>query len=570
MNDHPAAHGDSRTMHPGSPSADAEAPSIGHYLLLHKLPESGMALAYEAQDCHNQRRVHLRILPLEGDAARVPPEAEQAALLRHPSIAQVLDVRVEKDGHGRRALIVASEPPAGRSMASLMATHEAKTGDLIRIVAETAKVLAYAHSRGVTHRDLRPSNLYLTRGGAVVVGGFAATPPDPMSPKAVRIGDPSTTPVYLAPEQVEHRAAAIGPRTDVYALGAILFEVLTARAPFRAESLLELSRRISEDTIEAPSSFRTGMAPELEVVCMKALEKDPSFRYAQAGELAEELGRVRRHEPVEAKTVNPITRRWQKLVRRQAPRVAGLVIALALAAGGAWWWLRSATAPAHAPAPPAPSVAAPAPREPETAEDVFDANRLHREGSRLIQGALDAAAAGLPDPAGLQAGEKLLERALEKYPDLVAAQVLLARSREARGDDAGALAWYTAAVKTDPELRTAYLHRGALFLRTGNLNGAVRDYGEVLKRDRSNVDACIGRGAAQHRKGNFPAAVADLSEAVRLDPRNATALAYRGFARAEAQDVAGARADLEQALKLAPEGWPLAAHAREQLAQLGR
>jgi tetratricopeptide (TPR) repeat protein len=521
-----------------------------------------MALAYDAQDTRSNRQVRLRVIPVEGAAAvRVPPEAEQATQLRHPSIVQVLDVRLETDPQGKRALLVATEPVVGRPMTSFMGADQLEGADFLKIVSDAAKTVAYAHARGVVHRDLRPSNLIVTKGGSVLVTGFAATPPDPLSDKH-DFADPATTPAYLAPEQAERKADAITPRSDVYTLGVILYEALTHHLPFTATSVVEFTRMLLKDNLEPPSTHVKGIDPDLERICMKALERDPSFRYAHAGELAEELGRFRKHIPVETRPMSPVTRRWQKLTQNRSTRMAGIAVGAAIALAVVAWLLLGGDPP---PAPPPllpPAVAPPPPPDPE------DANALAREGSRLVQAALDAAGSGTPDPAALKAAEKLLEKALELHPGLPGAQFSLGRAREARGDDEGALPWFNAVIRTDPDHRAAYLRRGGVFLRAGNPNAALRDYNEAIKRDPANAEALMGRGLANQRKADLPAALADLNEAIRIDPRNPTALFHRAYVRAETQDLPGARADLEQALKLAPKDWSLAEQAKEALAQL--
>jgi hypothetical protein len=320
------------------------------------LGRGGMGVVYKARHLALKRTVALKMLaghPHPAERARFRAEAEAVARLQHPNIVQIHEVG-EADGRPFFAL----EYVAGGSLAERLAGRPLPPRDAARLVAALAEGMHLAHSRNLVHRDLKPGNVLLQKdeGGRMKEeqghdpssDSSFILHPSSFVPKVTDFGlvrqldadsgqtfdgEVMGTPSYMAPEQAEGRARSAGPAADVYALGAILYECLTGRPPFRAETPLETLEQVRSREPAAPSSLNRQAPRDLETICLKCLRKQPERRYASAQELADDLGRFVRGEPVAARPVGR-PERVAKWVRRN-PTVAGLsaVAALALVAG---------------------------------------------------------------------------------------------------------------------------------------------------------------------------------------------------------------------------------------------
>src|SRR5262249_47141229 len=230
---------------------------------------------------------------------------EAVARLQHPNIVQIHEV-----GEAAGLPFFALEYVAGGSLAERLAVQPLPPADAARLVAALAGAMHLAHSRNLVHRDLKPGN--------VLLAGEANTPVGQCQPKVTDFGlvrqlDADSgqtfdgmllgTPSYMAPEQAEGRARAAGPAADVYALGAILYECLTGRPPFKGSTPLETLEQACPREPAAPSALNRRVPRDLETICLKCLRKEPERRYGSARELANDLGRFVRGEPVAARPV---------------------------------------------------------------------------------------------------------------------------------------------------------------------------------------------------------------------------------------------------------------------------
>ena len=316
-----------------------DLPRVPGYEVEALLGRGGMGVVYKARHLALKRTVALKMLavgnPYPAERARFRAEAEAVARLQHPNIVQIHEIG-EADGRPFFAL----EYVAGGSLAERLVGQFLPPADAARLVAALAEAMHLAHSRNLVHRDLKPGN--------VLLAGAAGTPVGQCHPKVTDFGlvrqlDADSgqtcdgvvmgTPSYMAPEQAEGRARSAGPATDVYALGAILYECLTGRPPFQGATPLETLEQVRTREPAAPSSLNRQVPRDLETICLKCLRKQPERRYSSAKELADDLGRFVRGEPVAARPVGRLER-GAKWVRRN-PTVACLsaVAALALVTG---------------------------------------------------------------------------------------------------------------------------------------------------------------------------------------------------------------------------------------------
>ena len=296
---------------------------IGPYRIIRELGRGGMGVVYLAQHDPLNRPVAIKLL--RGDAApdrvsRFRRESEAVAALRHQNVVQVFEV----GDHDGRPFAVMEYVPGG-SLAERLAASSLPPAEAARVVEAAARAVAAAHARGVIHRDLKPANILLDPPNGPKVADFGLAKfcdTDPAIGFETETGVLLGTPGYMAPEQAAG-SDAVGPAADVYGLGAVLYECLTGRPPFKAATALETLDQVRCLDPVPPRRLETGVPRDLETVCLKCLEKEPARRYPSADALADDLGRFLRGEPVRARPVGP-ARRLGKWVRRR-PTLAALL-----------------------------------------------------------------------------------------------------------------------------------------------------------------------------------------------------------------------------------------------------
>jgi serine/threonine protein kinase len=317
------------------PPEVGDLPRIPGYEVLGELGRGGMGVVYLARQLGLNRLVALKMIlsgPHAGstELARFRAEAETAARLQHPNIVQVYEVG-EADGRPFLSL----EYIDGIGLDQALNGRPQPPAAAARLVKTLAEAVQYAHEHGVVHRDLKPANILL----APASGRDGESTPRPEAgangvPKITDFGLAKQldagggltqtgavlgTPSYMAPEQAEGRIHQIGPATDVYALGAILYECLTGRPPFRAATLFETLEQVRALNPIPPRQLQPAVPRDLETICLKCLHKEPEQRYASARDLADDLGRFLQGEAIHARST-PLIEQVTRLLQRN-PRV---------------------------------------------------------------------------------------------------------------------------------------------------------------------------------------------------------------------------------------------------------
>jgi WD40 repeat protein/serine/threonine protein kinase/tetratricopeptide (TPR) repeat protein len=369
--------------------ADSPWPRIPGYTVLGELGRGGMGVVYQARQNDLNRLVALKMilagqLAGERDQARFRTEAEAAACLQHPNIVQIYEI-----GAWEGQPYLSLEYVEGGSLEQRSRGTPQPARQAARLVETLARAMHYAHQRGIVHRDLKPANILLqveegSRKDAkaqrrqeeqekqeeqeegkshrsnsplglsapLPLGALASLREVSFQPKitdfglakrlGVQHGQTQTgailgTPSYMAPEQAEGKGKEVGPAADVYSLGAILYDLLTGRPPFKAETPLDTLMQVVGNEPVPPRQLQPKLARDLETVCLKCLQKDPRKRYASAEDLADDLHRFLHGQPVQARPVGTGERLWRWCRRNPVlALLTGLVVTLLLAvAGGA-------------------------------------------------------------------------------------------------------------------------------------------------------------------------------------------------------------------------------------------
>ena len=318
-----------------SPAADSKIPGtvrVPGYDILGVLGHGGMGVVYQARHLVLNRLVALKMI-LSGshasgkELARFRDEAAAVARLQHPNLVQIYDVG-EHEGRPYLAL----EYVDGGSLDRLLRTRHLEPNEAARLTETLARAVHAVHQHGLIHRDLKPGNVLLTADGVPKITDFGLAKRLDSTQGKTMTGDVLGTPAYMAPEQAAGKLKDIGPATDVYALGAILYEMLTGRPPFSAASGLNLLLMVARDEPQRPSSIRARLPRDLETICLKCLEKQPHRRYASAKALADDLHRFLNNEPIQARPVHRLGRLWRRVSRApgRAALVAGSVLTAAV------------------------------------------------------------------------------------------------------------------------------------------------------------------------------------------------------------------------------------------------
>jgi tetratricopeptide (TPR) repeat protein len=342
--------GDIPTLTRASPDAPREAPTNfapPGFEILSELGRGGMGVVYKARQKSLNRLVALKVILGAGHAgadtlARFRAEATTAAQLQHPNIVQVFEVG-EHDGQPFFSL----ELVEGGSLADRLKGEPLPPREAAELVRTLALAVQHAHERGVVHRDLKPGNILLssefrvpspesghselgTRNSELKITDFGLAKQQSAQSHLTQSGAILGTPSYMAPEQAAGAGSTVGPAADVYALGAILYELLAGRPPFRAASAMDTVLQVLHEDPVPPSRLQPKLPRDLETICLKCLAKKPEQRYPSAAALADDLGRFLAGESILARPASPVVKAWKWSRRHPARALALFVLAVPL------------------------------------------------------------------------------------------------------------------------------------------------------------------------------------------------------------------------------------------------
>ncbi|QDT39931.1 serine/threonine-protein kinase [Stratiformator vulcanicus] len=315
-----------------APSDSAPSPTLDDYEILGELGRGGMGVVYRARQKSLNRIVALKMLRLSElttpeERARFEAEAEAAAALAYPHIVPIHDIgMVDRDGQA--VPFFSMKLIEGETLADRIATGPLPPHQIARLLVPICRAIDYAHSQGVLHRDLKPSNILIDPEGRPYVSDFglakrvagrwgearetsdreteaavlASSPPILSSPSLTQTGAVLGTPAYMSPEQAAGNRGDIGPRSDVYSLGAILYACLAGRPPFQGATPVDILLRVLEQDAPPPRTIHPNCDRDLELIAVKCLQKPADLRYESAGTLADDLERYLASEPLAARS----------------------------------------------------------------------------------------------------------------------------------------------------------------------------------------------------------------------------------------------------------------------------
>ncbi len=285
---------------------------FGDYILLEEIARGGMGVVYRARQTSLNRVVALKMilagqLASDDDVERFRTEAEAAAKLRHANIVTIYEVGEFEGQH-----YFSMDYIEGRSLSHVIRQGPLSAKTAAKHAATVAHAIDYAHHRGILHRDLKPSNVLLDENGMPQITDFGLAKEMGAESDVTATGQALGTPSYMPPEQAAGRRDQMGPASDVYSIGAMLYEMLIGRPPFHAETPFDTMLQVIENDPPPPRLLNPNLPRDLDTITLKCLEKEPSQRYQTAVELADDLDRFLRGEPIQTRPIGVV----EQLLRR--------------------------------------------------------------------------------------------------------------------------------------------------------------------------------------------------------------------------------------------------------------
>lgn len=329
---------DHESSSPRSPAQSLNK-NFGNYVIERLIAKGGMGVVYRARHRLLGRTVALKVIRSEGPLSRevmerFQAEAIAAAGLEHPGIVPLYEVGIHEGQPFIAMAFVEGESLANRIKESCLAPREAA-----RIMERVARAVAHAHQKGIIHRDIKPQNILMTVDNNPLLTDFGLAKQTQGADNSLTIdGQILGTPSYMPPEQAVGSKYSIGPTSDVYALGATLYCLLTGRPPFVAESVTAVLHQVTTVEPVSPSKLNHKVPRDLETICLKCLQKNPDQRYPSVLALANDLARFQEHQPILARRAN-VVERSLKWTRRNPALTSMVAFLLILALGGLGYYI---------------------------------------------------------------------------------------------------------------------------------------------------------------------------------------------------------------------------------------
>jgi WD40 repeat protein/serine/threonine protein kinase len=313
---------------PGIPIPDGVNRSFGDFELLELIARGGMGVVYKARDKKLHRIVALKTimagkLATDVEVQRFYQEAGAAAQLDHLSIVSIFGVGEHEGQHYYSMAYI-----EGGSLAARIKDKPLPPQHAAALVEQVASAVGYAHQHGIIHRDIKPSNILLDKDGRPKVSDFGLAKRLTGDSQLTVFGQIVGTPQFMSPEQAAGKSDAVGPASDIYSLGALLYNLVTGRPPFHSASSVETLKQVIEQEPVSPHYLNAAVNRDLETICLKCLQKEPGKRYKTAAALADDLGCWLAGKPIDARPVSKAERMWRWC--RRNPGVVGLTSAVAL------------------------------------------------------------------------------------------------------------------------------------------------------------------------------------------------------------------------------------------------
>lgn len=305
------------------PRLDRTNSRIDHFVLIRRLGQGSFGEVWLAADVDLGRQVALKLPRSQGrEMTGLMFEAKTAASLRHPNIVSIFEV-----GNEDEQVFIASEYIEGMTLRDLLTAGKPTVHRTIDLINAIARALHYAHQQGIVHRDVKPANILINKDGQPFVTDFGIAKRINAEATISSEGQVIGTARYMSPEQASGKTRETDHRSDIYALGVMLFEMLTRDVPYRGNVRALLHQKIYEDA-PSPRTLDRSLPKDLETICLKCLERDPAKRFSTALELSEELTRFSSGEPIRSRPISRLERTWRWCQRR--PAIAGLLSGLFL------------------------------------------------------------------------------------------------------------------------------------------------------------------------------------------------------------------------------------------------
>ncbi len=543
-------------------------PEIPGYEILGELGRGGMGIVYWARQLALKRSVALKMIVVgadEGVRLRFRVEAEAVARLQHPNIVQIHEIG-EHEGQPYLCL----EYVAGGSLHEKISRTGLPDREAAQLVETLARAIHYTHQQGILHRDLKPTNILLAADGTPKITDFGLAKLLDQNAGLTRTEALLGTPNYMPPEQAGGDTRKIGAASDVYSLGAVLYELLTGRAPFRGTTLYNTLEQVRTQLPVAPRRLRRPIARDLDTICLKCLEKEPAHRYASAAALADDLRNYLDGNSIRARPAPFWQRGWRFMRRR--PAVAACLLAVAavtcLGLGAGTYFRVTDDLKGH------------------VAEEQYQHFVQHRDDAffyGLLMPDQGAAFLGTEAAANARKAEAAAQEALtlaginldgddpipsrlppirkaEADTDCYALLLVLASLRQQQippGESSGkagqrALRTLEVAHRLGLETRAYYVRRTDVLERLGNVAEAAKNS------ERASAVAVTGTldyfllGEDQYRHGEWAEAKASFGRALRLQPGHFWARFFLAVCHLKAKEWSVAKARLDACLEQQP------------------